>query len=118
MPVLSAAQLAYIRSIKANNYTNTLDVYRSPTASGGKVGALALVTAAVACRVWEAANAPRLIKALPEIAAARAEKIAFFPDSVDVRRGDELRDGTTRYKVTGLGTWQTTKAAALEKVDP
>ena len=118
MPILSAAQLAYIRSIKADNYTDTVAIYRSPSASGGKVGALALVMSSAACRIWEAAKAPRLIASLPEIAAARAEKIAFFPDSVDVRRGDELRVGTVRYKVSGLGVWQTTRAAALEKVDP
>ena len=118
MPVLSAAQLTYIRSIKSDNYTDSVDVYRTPSASGGKVGAMALAHSGVACRIWEAADAPKIAAVLPEIAAARAEKIAFFPDTADVLRGDELRVGTLRYKVDGLGVWQTTIAVALGEVKP
>lgn len=107
-----------MRATKLDNYSDHLDLYRSPAASSNKVGALALVSSGVSCRIWEATKAPKILATIPDIAGARVEKIAFFPDSVDVRRGDELRSGTIRYKVAGLGTWTTSKAAALEKVDP
>jgi len=119
MPTLSLAQKASIRAVHTTDHTDSLDLYRSPAASSSKIGAVALVTASVPCRVWEATQAPKLVQALPEIAAARAEKIAFFLDTIDVRRGDELRDAAgTKYKVDGLGVWQTVKVAALAAVKP
>lgn len=113
---LSAADLAAIRATKAGNHNAAVDIYRAPVVSGGKRGALALSASDVACRIWPAAQAPRIVQTLPELAMVRYDAVAFFSDAADVQRGDEVRDGTDRYEVVGLGTWRTTDVAALAQV--
>lgn len=121
MPVLSAAQLAFIRSIKQpSNYIDTLDLYRAPAVSASKRGAVTLVQAGVICRRWPASRAPQIVARIPDVAGARVDELIFFPDSGPaVRRGDELRDSTgKRLKVEGAGRWQTTYAVAASLVQP
>ena len=120
MPVLSAAQLAYIRSIKADNYTDVINLYRAPAVAGGKRGDVALVVGGIACRRWPASRAPQIVAKIPEVAGARVDELIFFPDSgPEVRRGDELRDAAgQRLKVEGAGVWQTTIAVAASLVQP
>lgn len=118
MPVLSAAQLAYIRSVKADNYSDTIDIYRAPAVSSSKRGAAALLTSGVLCRRWPGSRAPKIV-ALIDVGGARVDELIFFPDSVDVQRGDELRDAAgTRLKVEGCGVWQTSIAVAASRVLP
>lgn len=118
MPVLSAAQLASMRTIKLDNYSDTLDLYRAPAVSGSKRGAVALVTSGVLCRRWPASKAPKIV-ALIDVGGARVDELIFFPDSVDVRRGDELRSASgEKLKVEGVGRWQTSRAVAASLVLP
>lgn len=122
MPHLTDAQLAYIRGIKADNYSDTVSVWRSPAVSGGKIGSLTQVTASQACRLWPDATSTlqgrRLVAALGDLHGGRIDLVAAFPDTADIREGDELRVGTTKYKVERAAVWQTTLAAALSKVHP
>jgi hypothetical protein len=114
---LSAAQRAAIRATKAGDHNSSVDIYRAPTVSGGKRGVLALLTSDVVCRIWPAAQATKIMQSLPELTMVRYDMVAFFAETDDVQRGDEVRDGTTRYEVTGLGNWRDTNVAALARVE-
>jgi len=122
MPVLSAAQLAYIRSIKQpSNYTDVLNLYRAPAVSGNKRTGAVLLVGGIMCRRWPASRAPQIVAKIPDVAGARVDELIFFPDSGPaVQRGDELRDNATgqRLKVEGVGVWQTTYAVAASLVQP
>lgn len=98
--------------------TTTMSIWRAAAISGGKGAGLAEVTASATFKLWPASQAPALIAAIPEIAAARAAHIAAMLSAVDVRLGDELRSGTTKYKVSGRGAWSATVFVALEEVKP
>jgi hypothetical protein len=119
MPVLSANQLAYMRSVKIDNYSDTLDIYRAPAVVNSKRGSATLLTNGVLCRRWPATKAPQVVARIPDIAGARVDELIFFPDSVDVRRGDELRNADgQQLKVEGVGAWQTSIAVAASLVQP
>jgi hypothetical protein len=119
MPILSPAQLASMRSIKLDNYSDRLDVYRPPAVAGTKRGAVVLLTSAVPCRRWPGSKAPKIVASIPDIAGARVDELIFFADSANVRRGDELRSASgARLKVSGVGVWQTSLAVAAELVQP
>lgn len=119
MPVLSNDQLAYMRSIKLDNYSDRLDIYRAPAVVATKRGAVALLSSSMRCRRWPGSKAPKIVASIPDIAGARVDELIFFPDSIDVRRGDELRDAAGgRLKVEGVGNWQTSFAIAASLVQP
>lgn len=120
MPILSAAQLAYIRGIKSDNYADVLNLYRAPAVSASKRGDMALLVGGIACRRWPASRAPQILAKIPDVAGARVDELIFFPDSGPaVQRGDELRSATgERLKVEGAGVWQTTIAVAASLVQP
>ena len=42
MPHLTPAQLAFMRSVKADNYSDALDVYRAPAVASDRRGAVAV----------------------------------------------------------------------------
>lgn len=113
---LSDTDLAAIRATKAGDHNTAVSIYRAPTVSGGKRGALTLASSGVVCRIWAAAQAPRVVQTLPALAMVRYEAVAFFASTDDVRLGDEVRSGTTRYEVVGLGAWRTALVAALALV--
>jgi hypothetical protein len=120
MPRLSTAQLAYIRSVKADNYPDTLDVYAPAAVSSGKTSGQAAVVTSQACRRWPASKAQKLIAAIPELAGVRMDELIFFPDTaVGLTRGGELRSSAgEKLKIEGLGRWQTTYAVAASVVKP
>lgn len=116
MPHLTQAQLQQMRSFKADNYSDRLDIYRPPTAAR-KRGDVVLVSQGQPCRRWPASKAPHIVAKIPDVGGARVDELIFFPDSVDVRRGDELRDVSgQRLKVEGAGVWQTARAVAASLV--
>lgn len=120
MPVLSAAQLAFIRSVKSDNYPDRLDVYAPAAVSGGKSSGQAPAVTGQACRRWPAARAQKLIASIPELAGVRCDELIFFPDSAaGLSRGGELRSSTgEKLKIEGLGRWQTAYAVAASLVQP
>jgi hypothetical protein len=119
MPILTPEQKIAMRAIKDDNYPDRLDLYRPPAVSGQKRGALVLTTQGLRCRRWPATKAPQILAKIPDIGGARVDELIFFPDSVDVRRGDELRDVTgAKLKVEGQGTWTTAVAVAASLVQP
>ncbi len=119
MPHLSPEQLIAMRAFKLDNYSDRLNIYRPPAVSGNKRGDVALQTQGAPCRRWPASKAPQIVAKIPEIAGARVDELIFFPDSVDVLRGDELRDvDGNKLKVEGVGRWQTSVAVAASLVTP
>ena len=119
MPILSPAQLASMRAIKRDNYNDRLDIDRAPAMVATKRGAVVLRYASMRCRRWPGSKAPKIIASIPDIAGARVDELIFFPDSMDVARGDELRSASgERLKVEGVGVWQTSLAVAASLVQP
>lgn len=98
----------------------TVSLWRSPATSGGKVGAMTQQTTGIALKLWPAAAttaAPQILVSVP--ANTRIDFYGFVLPSVDVRRGDELRDASSRrYKVEGVGVWSAVQALALSLVAP
>ena len=115
--LLSDTQRAAMRATKAGDHNSSVDIYRGPVVAGGKRGVLALLTAGVACRIWPAAQATKIMQSLPELSMVRYDMVGFFLDTADIQRGDEVRIGTVRYEVTGLGNWRNTDVAALARVE-
>jgi len=122
MPFLTTAQQAAIRaSVTTPSITDeTLaDVYRSPAASGGKVGARTLVASDVPCRLrpggQDDSNYKPVTIANP-VNAARVSQMGKFAVTADVRTGDELRVDGARYLVEGVGLWTNALMVALSEV--
>ena len=115
--LIATTYLSRFRAIEDSDLGESGDIYRPPAASAdNKVGDLALHATGVACKIWDATQAPKIIALVPAIAAARLDKIAFFATTTDIQLGDEIRQGATKFKVTGLGAWQSTTVAALSQV--
>jgi hypothetical protein len=119
MPVLSAAQKTSIRADKLDNYSDTLDIYSPAAMSGGKGSGQTLRTSSALCRRWPASMHPRVLAKIPDLAGARVDELIFFPDSVTTLvKGGELRSGSQKLKIEGVGTWQTSVAVAASLVQP
>lgn len=120
MPTLSASQLARIRAVKHNNYTDALDVYAPQAIAGGKSAGQQLVASSQRCRRWPGAKAQKLVAAIPELAGLRLDELIFFPDAaVGLGRGGELRSAAgEKLKIEGVSRWQTTYAVAASLVKP
>lgn len=119
MPTLSAADNAAIRaavSTPSIDGEQVVDLWRSPAAVGNKTGAPVLHTAAIPCRIRPAGDSPKQIARAQPVNAAAVEHVAKFATGTDIRYGDELRDGTKRYKVEGVGTWTNAVLVALSEI--
>src|SRR4051794_20262625 len=106
MPVLSAAQLAYIRNVKADNYQDSAQIERDG----------ALIAATQGCRLWPAwrHHAPQLLAVMQGLGERRTDNIVMSPDTADVAIGDTLTVGGQTSHVIGRGRWQTTIACAIQ----
>ena len=119
MPTLSAADNAAIRATVGEpsiTGEQVVDLWRSPAAVGNKTGAPVLHTAAIPCRIRPAGDSPKQIARAQPVNAAAVEHVAKFATGTDIRYGDELRDGTKRYKVEGVGTWTNAVLVALSEI--
>ncbi len=119
MPTLSAAENADIVaqvSAPSIDGEQTVDLYRSPAAVGGKTGAPVLHTAAIPCRIRPAGDNPKQIARAQPVNATTVEYLGKFAAGTDIRYGDELRDGSKRYKVEGVGKWTNAVLVALSEI--
>ena len=122
MPFLTTAQQAALRaSVTTPSITDEAlaDVWRSPAASGGKVGPRTLTHSAVPCRLRPGGRDDSNYKpvALKDpAAAARVSQMGKFAVNADVRTGDELRVDGVRYLVEGTGLWTNALMVALSEV--
>ena len=100
--------------------TQTADLYRAPSMSGGKRGAaLDLVASNLVVKRWPLTTSPGAdtLTTVSAAAIARSTHLVYVRQAVAVLAGDELRyaDGTTD-KVEGVGRWGTTVALAVSEV--
>ncbi len=119
MPTLSAAENADIVAQVSGpsiDGEQVVDLYRSPAAVNGKTGAPVLHTAAIPMRIRPAGDNPRLITRAQPVNAATVSHLGKAAVDTDLRYGDELRDGTKRYKVEGVGTWTNAVLVALSEI--
>ena len=119
MPTLSAAENADIVAQVSGpsiDGEQVVDLYRSPAAVNGKTGAPVLHTAAIPMRIRPAGDNPRLIARAQPVNAATVSHLGKAAKGADLRYGDELRDGTKRYKVEGVGVWTNAVLVALSEI--
>ncbi len=119
MPTLSAAENADIVSQVSDpsiEGEQVVDLWRSPAAVGNKTGAPVLHTAAIPMRIRPAGDNPKLIARAQPVNAATVSHLGKAAKGADLRYGDELRDGTKRYKVEGVGVWTNAVLVALSEI--
>ena len=119
MPTLSAAENADIVAQVSGpsiDGEQVVDLYRSPAAVNGKTGAPVLHTAAIPMRIRPAGDNPKLITRAQPVNAATVSHLGKAAVDTDLRYGDELRDGTKRYKVEGVGVWTNAVLVALSEI--
>ena len=119
MPTLSAADNAAIRAAVTEpsiDGEQVVDLYRSPAAVNGKTGAPVLHTAAIPMRIRPAGDNPKLIARAQPVNAATVSHLGKAAKGADLRYGDELRDGSRRYKVEGVGVWTNAVLVALSEI--
>jgi hypothetical protein len=120
--MLTNLQRAAMRVVQAQGLTELASIWRAPAATSGKIAPLVQVAADVACRRWPAAQgtprAAAILAAFVDLAATRIDAIVIFLDTVDVRTGDEVRIGSTRYVVERSAQWTTIRACAVREIVP
>ena len=93
------------------------DLWRSPAASGGKIGARSDTGTNVWVRIRPGGEDDSNFKLIPlaqPLNSTRQYFVGKVALSADVRAGtDELRVGTTRYQVEGVGAFTNAKLLAL-----
>lgn len=122
MGFLSNAQKAAIRAaVVAPSVEGEAlaDVYRSPAAADGKTGARMLELIGMRIRIRPAGQDDSNLKLIPiahPVNAARVAHVGKVAVGTDIRHGDELRVGTAKYLVEGVGTFTNARLAALSEV--
>lgn len=119
MPTLSAAENAAIRATVGEpsiTGEQVVDLWRSPAAVGNKTGAPVLHTAAIPMRIRPAGDNPKLIARTQPLNAATVSHVGKAATGTDLRYGDELRDGSKRYKIEGVGVWTNAVLVALSEI--
>mgnify|MGYP001355364690 FL=1 len=119
MPTLSTAENADIVAQVSGpsiDGEQVVDLYCSPAAVNGKTGGPVLHTAAIPMRIRPAGDNPKLITRAQPVNAATVSHLGKAAVDTDLRYGDELRDGTKRYKVEGVGVWTNAVLVALSEI--
>jgi hypothetical protein len=118
MGFLSERQKEAIRFAIQTDET-TADLWRNPAASGGKVGARVLEIEDLPLRIRPTGQDDSNLKMIPlanPLNAARVGHIGKVAVDADVRSGDELRIGSVRYLVEGVGTFTNARLCALSEI--
>jgi hypothetical protein len=118
MAFLSSAQNAAIRAAIATDET-TADLWRNPAESNNRTTARVDTGTNIAIRVRPAGQDDSNMKLIPlanPLNAARVGHMGKVAVDADVRNGDELRIGTTRFLVEGVGTFTNARLIALSEI--
>ena len=119
MPTLSTADNAALRATVSDPSIageQTVNVWRNPAAVAGTAGKPVLTYTDQACRIRPAGDAPKLIAKTGAAAGVRVSHVGKMVQGADVRYGDEWREGSTRYKVVGVGVWTNAVLVALDQI--
>ena len=119
MAFLTSSQRAAIRAAIDTDEVEA-DLYRNPAISGGKVGARVDTGTNVSIRIRPGGEDDSNFKLIPlaqPFNAARQYFVGKVAVDADVRPGtDELRVGSTRYQVEGVGTFTNARLVALSEI--
>ena len=119
MPLLTEAELLDVREVHELSIADelTFDLWRNPLEAGGKIAAPVLTTSNLTGRKRAMTEkVSRMIGLVEPIGSTRLHWELKVLDDVDIRIGDELRDGTVKYKVEGVGRWDNVIFAAISEV--
>lgn len=87
-------------------FGGSVDLYRSPAASAGKVGTATQVGTAIPCIILPTSDAGNLIGAPQGLGGGRAPMTGIFKaNAPTIQNGDELRQGTVTYMVESSANW-------------
>lgn len=96
------------------------DIYRSPAESAGKVTERTLVASGVSGWRRAATEDPRMAKLMPilntPIGRARVVYVLKLAATVDIRTGDQWREGGVSYTVEGVARFHTGVLCALSEI--
>lgn len=97
--------------------TTTVDLYRPPDMDAtGVRGDAVLTYSNLVAKRWPATNAPNVLAAIPGLASARVAYVLALRIANDVQAGDELHEGSRRFKVEGVGRWNKVVVAGCSEV--
>ena len=120
MPALSADDRARRRADLAPMVTTTptlVTIARAPAGAAKRSGVEAIASD-VPMMIWPAdgQTPPKGIELFGDVGGQRVSAIGYVLHTTDIRRGDEVQTGTTRYKVVAVASWQATTGALLNEV--
>ena len=119
MPTLSTGDNAALRAlVSAPSIAGeqTVNVWRNPPAVGASTGKPQLEYEDQPCRIRPAGDAPKLVAKTGAAAGVRVSHVGKMAAGSDVLFGDEWREGTTKYKVVGVGVWTNAVLVALDQI--
>lgn len=119
MPLLTTAELADVREVHELSIADelTFDLWRSPAEVAGKITAPVLTYTDLTGRKRAMTERiSRLIGLAEPISSTRLHWELKVLDDTDIQIGDELREGSTRYKVEGVGRWDNVIFCAISEV--
>lgn len=91
----------------------TVDLYRSPAASGGTVGAQTQIGTAIPGLIIPATDAQKL-GILPQgLGGGQVEYFLIHAGTAPIRTGDAVRVGTASYPVEGTANWSLAAVCGL-----
>lgn len=115
--MLTAAHRARMRATQLASLPKRAEIWRVPPRDASrKTLAPAKVAENVACQIWPAAQAAKILTAVPDLASGRYAEIGVFLDDADIRAGDELRIGARVVMIGGVGQWTTLKVCGLSEL--
>jgi hypothetical protein len=124
MPPVSSQDLARLRADITSTFESGVElvsIHRPAEVVGNKRDAEPVeVAREVAMKLWPAVGAgtQELLKTIPNTAGARIDMVGSVAYSVDIRHGDQVRLGTRKLYVVGLGRWNASTSLALSEVRP
>ncbi len=130
MALLTASQLAQMRTLHTSTMPLLVSVWESPAAAGGKTGALVQVLTQVPANIVPADLDGEQVTAPLGLTGDRGDHVGYLRYGTDVRPSQELRttiSGTLhRFKVESvaknltddqISAWSTAVVVALSKVE-
>ena len=99
---------------------STGDIWRSPSASGGKTGARTRIASDVSGWRRPATEDPRMTRLMPILntpaARARSTWVLKVAAGTDIRTGDQWREDGVSYNVEGVAPFHTGTLCALSEI--
>jgi len=87
-------------------FGGSVDLYRSPAASAGKVGTATQIGTAIPAIIVPTSDAANLVSAPSGLGGGRAPMTMIIKSNAPaIQNGDEVRQGTVSYQVESAANW-------------